>query len=121
MQVASRTEVVIFDLYKLHSSPILDKALTSILWTEHTLKLGCGVGSDMKSAAKSYPHMVAFKKVRGVVDLRNLFLHHVQVTGLQVCLFSHLFEILIGSHWVPEVLFGIHRSPLMVMDGDGTF
>ena len=84
MQVASRTEVVIFDLYKLHSSPDLDKALASILWNEHILKLGCGVGNDVKSAAKAYPHMAAFKQVRGVVDLRSLFLQHVNATGLQV-------------------------------------
>ena len=75
---------MIFDLYKLHSSPILDEALASILWDEHILKLGCGVSSDMKSAAKSYSHMTAFKQVRGVVDLRNLFLQYVQVAGLQV-------------------------------------
>ena len=85
MQVASRTEVVIFDLYKLHSCPILDKALASILWDEDILKLGCGVGNDMKSAAKAYSHMEAFKQVRGVVDLRSLFLQHVKATGLQVC------------------------------------
>ena len=87
MQVASRTEVVIFDLYKLHNCAVLDKALASVLWDEHILKLGCGVGSDMKSAAKAYSHMVAFKQVRGVVDLRSLFLQHVKATGLQVCLF----------------------------------
>ena len=119
VQVASRTEVVIFDLYKLHSSPILDKALTAVLWDEHTLKLGCGVGSDMKSAAKSYPHMAAFKKVRGVVDLRNLFLQHVRVTGLQVCLFSHLSELLNGTRWVPEALSGMHQSPVMMMEDSG--
>ena len=75
---------MIFDLYKLHSSPLLDQGLTSILWDEHILKLGCGVSNDMKSAANSYAHMAAFRKVRGVVELRNLFLQHVQVAGLQV-------------------------------------
>ena len=85
LQVASRTEIVIFDLYKLNSSPTLDKALTTIFQNDGILKLGCGVGDDIKNAAKSYSHMAAFKQVRGVVNLQTLFSRHVQATGLQVC------------------------------------
>lgn len=84
-QVASRTSVVIFDMYKLGQSSLLDGALATLLCSEYILKLGCGVGDDIRTAARSYGRIEAFQNVRGLVDLRTLFAQHVQATGLEVC------------------------------------
>ena len=85
MQVASRDTVIIFDLVSLHESPLLEQALAPILQSGHVLKVGCGVGDDMKRAAKTCPSFKAFQQVKGVVDLQPLFAQHMQKTGLQVC------------------------------------
>lgn len=91
-QVASRETVIIFDLHKLNRSLRLDDALATILQDERILKLGCGVGDDMKIAAKSYGHMKAFQQAKSIVDLRTLFAQQVHDTGLQVR--SHLLPLL---------------------------
>lgn len=55
-----------------------------ILQSGHILKVGCGVGDDMKKAAKTCPSFKAFQQVKGIVDLQPLFAQHMQKTGLQV-------------------------------------
>ena len=57
-----------------------------ILQSGHILKVGCGVGDDMKKAAKTCPSFKAFQQVKGVVDLQPLFAQHMQKMGLQVCI-----------------------------------
>jgi hypothetical protein len=72
-------------MYKLGQSRLLDGALATLLCSEHILKLGCGVGDDIRTAARSYGKLEAFQNAKGLVDLRTLFAQHVQATGLQVC------------------------------------
>ena len=59
--------------------------MAPILQSGHILKVGCGVGDDMKKAAKTCPSFKAFQQVKGILDLRPLFAQHMQDMGLQVC------------------------------------
>ena len=95
--MASRDTVVIFDLFSLHESPLLEQALAPILQSGHILKVGCCVGDDMKKAAKTCPSLKAFQQVRGVVDLQPLFAQHMQEMGRQVCMHAVLGRLILDT------------------------
>ena len=92
LQIATQDQVFIFDLrplvepdsatsnegtiiahqdgtYKLDRAA-LDACLTAVLAGPKPYKLGCGLAGDLGALAQALPGMQAFRRSRGVVELR---------------------------------------------------
>jgi 3'-5' exonuclease len=70
LQLATRDAVFVFDLLRLHASPALDAALARLLACPATVKCGSAILGDLRSLARSYPDMRAFRSARSVLDLK---------------------------------------------------
>ena len=85
MQLATENEVMIFDLISLASQPKLseefDLVLTPVMKNKGRLKLGFEIGGDFKVLRSSYPSMVCFHQINGIMDLKNLWFKYLEVNG----------------------------------------
>ena len=71
LQIATPTEVVIYDLLALNQhQALLNKCLTPSLKDSSIIKVGVGLAEDLKSLCKAYPSLSVFQQMTGLRDLR---------------------------------------------------
>lgn len=76
LQVAFQEKVLVFDMFKLHSSRLFDLKLCEF-FNSRALKLGVSFEGDMQALRKSYPNMQFHSKSpEQYIDIVSVYQHH---------------------------------------------
>ena len=86
MQVATHSQVLLFDMLRLQESQALDTCLTSLLQSSSIVKLGCRLSDDVSKLHRSYPGMQAFQQALALLDLTGPWSLYMQTYNSQVSL-----------------------------------
>lgn len=80
MQVATATEVFLFDLIALQSEPALGECLQHSWQDPGVMILGFELSGDLSKLATSCAAMEAFRRATNVLDIKSLWLEWAQLS-----------------------------------------
>lgn len=98
MQVATNSQVLLFDMLRLQDSQALDTCLTSLLQSSSIVKLGCRLSDDVSKLHRSYPGMQAFQQALALLDLTGPWSLYMQTYNSQVSLVTGLLQQRSAGH-----------------------
>jgi ribonuclease D len=73
LQISSKTDAFLIDLFYLASNKKLDEVLSRVFRSENTVVIGFGFSSDIDMFSRKHPQMGFIKYIRKFIDAQSYF------------------------------------------------